>query len=95
VQIISVQPLVGKLEGLLQITHTYFSSSLKRHLEHGILTKLFETKGLKLLCNVKTRWIFMLSHAKRVLARYKTLMPKMHDDLHITVPIKTNLHYFW
>jgi hypothetical protein len=33
VQTLSVQPLVHKLEGLLQATYTYFSSSPKRHLE--------------------------------------------------------------
>jgi hypothetical protein len=39
-------PLVLKLEGMLWITYTYFSSSPKRHLEQCALTKLLETKGL-------------------------------------------------
>jgi hypothetical protein len=38
----------------------FFSSSPKRHLEQCALTKLLETKGLKLLHNVKTMWISML-----------------------------------
>jgi len=59
-----IQPLVGKLEGLLQTTYTYFSSSCKRHLEYGTLAKLLETKGLKLLHNVKIRWISMLFPTK-------------------------------
>jgi hypothetical protein len=59
-----IQPLVGKLEGLLQTTYTYFSSSHERHLEHGTLTKLLETKGLKLFHNVKIRWISMLFPTK-------------------------------
>jgi hypothetical protein len=64
VQTFSIQPIVGKLEGLLQTMHTYFSSSHKKHLEHGILAKLLETKGLKLLHNVKSRWISMLFPTK-------------------------------
>jgi hypothetical protein len=62
---------------------TYFSFSLKRYLEHGTFVKLLETKGLKLLHNVKTNWISMLSLVKHILAEYKILMVKMHDDLHI------------
>jgi hypothetical protein len=62
---------------------TYLSFSLKRYLEHGTFVKLLETKGLKLLCNVKTKWISMLSLMKQVLAEYKILMVKMHDDLYI------------
>ncbi len=52
----SIQPLIGKLERLLQTMYTYFLSSLKRHLEHGTLAKLLETKGLQLLHNVKLWW---------------------------------------
>jgi hypothetical protein len=36
-------PFVLKLEGMLQNTYTYFSSSLKRHLEQCALAKLLET----------------------------------------------------
>ncbi len=35
----------------------------------------------------------MLSFAKRILAEYKTLVVKMHDDLHIVATTKTNLQY--
>jgi hypothetical protein len=63
-----VQPLVVKLEGLLQTTYIYFSSSLKRHLEQCALAKLLEIKRLKLFYNVKTKWISMLSLAKWVFA---------------------------
>jgi hypothetical protein len=38
-----VLPFVLKLEGMLQTTYTYFSSSLKRHLEQCALAKLLET----------------------------------------------------
>jgi len=36
-------PFVSKLEGMLQTIYTYFSSSLKRHLEQCALAKLLET----------------------------------------------------
>jgi hypothetical protein len=62
---------------------TYFSFSLKRYLEHGTFVKLLETKGLKLLRNLKIKWISMLSLMKQVLAEYKIIMVKMHDDLYI------------
>ncbi len=76
-----MQPLVHKLEGFFQATYTYFSYSSNRQiLEQCNLAQLLETKGNKLLCNVKTRWIFMLSHAKRVVAKYKSLVLKMNDD---------------
>jgi hypothetical protein len=38
------------------------------------------TKGNKKFRNVKTRWISMLSPAKRIMAKYKTLLVKMALD---------------
>jgi hypothetical protein len=38
-------------------------------------------KGLKLLRNVKTRWLSMLSPLKHVMVEYKSLIVKMHFDL--------------
>jgi hypothetical protein len=55
-QTLSMKPLMHKLEGLLQATYTYFSSSPKRHLEQCKLAQLLETKGNKLLHNVETKW---------------------------------------
>jgi hypothetical protein len=39
-----------------------------------------QKKGNKVLLNVKTKWISMLSLAKRVMAKYKTLLVKMALD---------------
>jgi len=93
VQTLSTLPLVSKLEGMLQTTYTYLSFSLKRHLEQCDFAKLLETKGLKLLCNVKIRWISMLSLAKWVLLEYRFLVVRMNDDMHIMVTTKTNMQY--
>ncbi len=68
--------------------HIYFSSSSKDIWSIKLLPSC-----LKLFYNVKTKWIAMLFLAKRVLVEYKTLVVKMHDDLHIVVVAKTNLQY--
>jgi len=39
-----------------------------------------ETKKTKILRNVKTQWISMLSPAKHIMAKYKTLVMKMAID---------------
>jgi hypothetical protein len=49
-----------------------------------------ETKGLKMLKAVKTRWISMLSPCKRVLSEYRPLLVKMGLDLHTSTPTKDN-----
>jgi hypothetical protein len=38
---------------------------------------MLETKGNKILWNVKTRWISMLSPTKKVMAKYITFLMKM------------------
>jgi len=42
----------------------YFNNSLKRHLEFQGLAQTLETKGNKILKNVKTRWMSMLEPLK-------------------------------
>ncbi len=49
-----------------------------------------ETKGNKILCNIKIRWVFMLSLAKRVMVEYKTLLVKMAIDQNIDQQAKLN-----
>ncbi len=76
-QILSNLPLVIHLEYLLQTLHSYFAHSPKRHLEFTKLVEMLKTKGNKIFQNVKTRWISMLSLAKRLMAEYKTLLVKV------------------
>jgi hypothetical protein len=38
------------------------------------------TKGNKILRNVKTRWILILSATKRVMVEYKSMLVKMALD---------------
>jgi hypothetical protein len=53
--------MVIKLEGLFYTLYKYFSNNFKSHLEFTKLAKLMETKSAKILKNVKTHWISMLS----------------------------------
>jgi hypothetical protein len=49
-------------------------------LEFCKLAKILESKGNKLLKNIKTQWISMLSLYKRIFAKYKFLVVKMVED---------------
>jgi hypothetical protein len=44
------------------------------------LAEVMETKGLKILRNIKTQWISMLSPVVRIMNEYQTLIIKMHQD---------------
>jgi hypothetical protein len=80
VQILSSLPLMICLEHLLQTLDNCFAHSQKKHLKFTKLIEMLETKGDKILQNVKTRWFSMLSLAKRLMAKYKTLLLKMALD---------------
>jgi regulator of sigma D len=73
-------PMVKKLEAFCNSLHSYFSSSPKWYLEFNKLAEVVETSGLKILGNVKTRWILLLEPMKHVLLEYKTLIVKMNND---------------
>lgn len=70
--------MVSRIETLLAILHKYFSKSPKCYLELQKLVELLEDKVRKMLQNVKSRWISMLSPLKCVLTKYCTLMVKMY-----------------
>jgi hypothetical protein len=86
VEPLSNLPVVNKIESLCKNIHSYFSHSPKRHLEFTKLAEIVETKGLKILNNVKTRWISLLEPLKRVLGKYKTLIAKMCEDAVVKDP---------
>ena len=74
-------PLFESVEILLRKTHNYFSHSPKRHLEFVKLAEVMETKGLRLLKNVQTRWVSLLEPLRRFLAQYRVVMAKMAEDI--------------
>ncbi len=64
IQTLSGLSLVGKIETLLSFVYNYYPHNPKHHLEINKLVELFECKGNKIFKNIKTHWIFMLSHAR-------------------------------
>jgi hypothetical protein len=85
--------LVCWLEGILQALYAFFIHSLKKFMEFHKLVELIGTKGNKLLKNVKTRWIFMLSPTKRVFVEYRPLIVKMHAKSSKNDTILKNLNF--
>jgi hypothetical protein len=65
---------MNRIEDLLQSLHTYFARSSKWHLEFVKLAEVLETKSLKILRQVKTRWLSMMSPAIQVMNEYRTLV---------------------
>ena len=91
VQTLSEFEVVRHVEDVLAALYSYFSSSPKRTLEFQKLAACLESKGNKILRNVKTRWISMLGPAKRLLEEYKPLVMKMAVDAPKEAAAKKNL----
>jgi hypothetical protein len=72
--------VLQKIELLLADLYSYFCKSPKKHIEFCKLVEVMETKGLKILRNIKTRWISMLSPTIRAMNEYRTLLVKMLED---------------
>jgi hypothetical protein len=95
VEVLSELSMISSIEKLLKKLHSYFSKSPKRHLELEKLAELLHLKGRKILNNIKTRWISMLSPLKRVLSEYRVLLIKMYSDMQTKPTVKgaeTNFH---
>lgn len=58
----------------------FFANSSKRSLELSRLAIVLEIEGLKMMRNVKTRWMGILPCVSRVQAEYKPLILKMSED---------------
>jgi hypothetical protein len=77
VQFLKYLTFITKIEGFMLNMYGYFSHSSKRHLEFQRLAQTLETKGNKILKNVKTRWMSMLDLLKRIMAEYRFLLTVM------------------
>jgi hypothetical protein len=73
-------PNLDKIEAMLGDIYSYFCKSPKKYMEFFKLAEVMETMGLKILWNIKTRWISMLSSVVRIMNEYRTLIVKMHQD---------------
>jgi hypothetical protein len=78
VQVLFNSLVVTKFKDLFHSLYSWFSSSLKWHLESNNLVVIVEIIGLKILKNVKSWWL--LEPLKHVLAKYQTMIMKMSKD---------------
>jgi hypothetical protein len=70
-------PMFDYIEALLLHSYSYFAHLPKRVAEFHVLTQLMETKGLKLLKNMQTRWISCNQPLRSLFGEYKSVMAKM------------------
>lgn len=83
--------IFSAIEKLLGVTHAYFCKSPKRLEEFRQLAELTETKGLKMLRNVQTRWVSLIEPLRRLLSEYRTLIYKMTADLQENVKAEVRI----
>jgi hypothetical protein len=87
-------PMVEGIEDMLANLYTYFCKSPLKHLELLKLVEVMETKGSKILKNIKTRWISMLALDVRVINEYKKLFVKFQQDSSLRKPKKIAMKCF-
>jgi hypothetical protein len=88
VEVLSELPILQGIEDLLQDVYTFFCKSPKKHLEFIKLAEFFESKGNKILRNIKTRWLSVLAPTVRVMTEFKPLLVKIHQDATTKKPKK-------
>jgi hypothetical protein len=88
VEVLSELDMISSIEKLLKKLYSYFCKSPKRHLELEKLSELLQSKGGKILNNVKIRWISVLSPLRRVLSEYRVLLVKMYIDMNAKPAVK-------
>ena len=81
VEVLSKLSMIFAIEKLLKKLHSYFSKSPKWHLKFKKLSEVFHMKERKILNNVKTQWISMLSPLKPVLSEYRVFIIKMYTNM--------------
>ena len=80
--------MISTIEKLFKKLYSYFSKSPKRHFKLEKLSELLQLKEGKILNNVKTRWISMLSPLRRVLSEYHVLLVKMYTNMNAKLAVK-------
>jgi hypothetical protein len=93
IQTLSHLPLMFSIENMLQSMYNYFSHSPRYHLKFVKLVELVQTKGLKILKNVKMQSFSILSSTMRVMNEYQTLFVKMQQDSPTSTIVKTNFDH--
>ena len=73
--------IFDSISKVLQMIHAYFNRSPKHLTQFKALAELTETKGLKMLKRVETRWVSFIEPLRRLLSEYRTLIYSMTADL--------------
>ncbi len=68
---------ITQIKMFMQNMCGYFNHSPKWHLEFQKLVQVLDTKGNKIMKNVKTRWMSMLEPLKWIMAKYHHLFAMM------------------
>jgi hypothetical protein len=73
--------IMSRIKGLLKSSHAYLKHSPKKHLKLVKFADVMATKGLKLLKNVKTRWVSLIEPLRHIIQEYMVLIAKMKVDI--------------
>jgi hypothetical protein len=80
VKTLSQLAMFHEVEELMRISHTYFSHSPKKFQEYKSFVTTIDTKGLKVLKNVTTRWLSLLAPMKRIMSEFRIVLGKLDID---------------
>jgi hypothetical protein len=80
VKTLSQFPVVHVVEELMRVSYAYFSHSPKKYNEYKNFASTIDTKGLKVIKNVTTRWLSLLEPMKRLMSEFQTILGKMEVD---------------
>jgi hypothetical protein len=80
VKTLSQLAVFHEVEELMQISHVYFSHSPKKFQEYKSFASTSDTKGPKVLKNVTTRWLSLLTLMKRIMSEFRTILGKLDID---------------
>jgi hypothetical protein len=83
--------MVSKLEDFLQTFYGYLFSSPNHHFQFTKLVAIVKIKALKVIWNLKTKWISMFQPFKCVRNKYRNLIIKMETNYNLLGSTKANL----
>jgi hypothetical protein len=85
---------IAWIEMIMQNMYGYFNYSSKWHLEFQKFAQILDTKGKKIMKNVKTRWMSMLENMlKWIMVKYHPLFTMMQvgsNSIQVTKVHSTN-----
>jgi hypothetical protein len=80
VKTLSQLAVFHEVEELMRVSHAYFSHSPKKYQEYKSFASTIDTKGLKVLKNVTTRWLSLLAPMKQIMSKFRTILGKLDMD---------------